>query len=422
VALVEAERLARAGYRVLASASGPVSAYAAETAAPDALAGLRFLGLFAIIDPVRGEVPDAVRKCAEAGVAVRMVTGDHPETALNIARRLGIADRADEVVTGAELAQVAGLPHLFDARVREARVFARVEPTQKLSIVESLRRAGQVVAVTGDGVNDAPALSVADLGIAMGRDGTDVARAASDLILADDNFASIVAGIEEGRVAYDNIRKVVYLLISTGAAEVVIFFLCLTAGLPIPLFAVQLLWLNLVTNGIQDVALAFEKGEPGVLARRPRPPRQPIMDRRMIAETAVSGAFMGLVAFLYFYWSLSQGGVEHHARNELLLLMVLFENAHAFNCRSETRSVFRVPFAANPFLVLAVIGAEGVHVAAMFIPGLSDVLGIEPVPFLHWLGVAAVAASLILVMEIYKGLTGPRAATGGRGPAQSRRP
>jgi magnesium-transporting ATPase (P-type) len=420
-ALVEADRLARAGYRVLAAATGPVSGYAAETASEGALRGLRFLGLFAIIDPVRAEVPDAVRRCGEAGVAVRMVTGDHPETALNIARRLGIADRPDEVVTGAELAQVAGLPHLFDARVREARVFARVEPTQKLSIVESLRRAGEVVAVTGDGVNDAPALSVADLGIAMGRDGTDVARAASDLILADDNFASIVGGIEEGRVAYDNIRKLVYLLISTGAAEVVIFFLCLAAGLPIPLFAVQLLWLNLVTNGIQDVALAFEKGEPGVLARAPRPPRQPIIDRRMIAETAVSGAFMGLVAFLYFYWSLSQGSEEHHARNELLLLMVLFENAHAFNCRSEMRSVFRVPFAANPFLVLAVIGAEGLHVAAMFVPGLSDVLGIEPVPLLRWLGVAAVAASLILVMEVYKGLT-VRAATGDIGPAPLRRP
>ncbi|MGB8275858.1 MAG: HAD-IC family P-type ATPase [Alphaproteobacteria bacterium] len=413
-ALREAERLALAGYRVLAVASGPVSGYAAERGADDSLKDLSFQGLVAIIDPVRAEVPAAVRSCALSGISVRMVTGDHPATALNIARELGIADRADAVVTGAELAQAAEFPHVFDAKVANARVFARVEPTQKLAIVESLRRAGQVVAVTGDGVNDAPALSAADIGIAMGRDGTDVARAASDLILTDDNFASIVAGVEEGRVAYDNIRKVVYLLLSTGAAEVVLFFLALLAGLPIPLFAVQLLWLNLVTNGIQDVALAFEKGEPGVLARKPRPPKQPITDRRMMTEILVSGAFMGLVAFLFFYWALAQGDAVEHARNELLLLMVLFENVQAFNCRSETRSVFRVPFAANPFLVIAVAGAQGVHIAAMYTPGLSSVLGLEPVLLEHWFWVAAVAVSLIVVMEIYKVL-----ATSS--PAQSQR-
>jgi magnesium-transporting ATPase (P-type) len=407
--LVEAERMSAAGYRVLAVACGEAEPGAAPAALHRALGGLSFLGLVGIIDPVRAEVPDAVARCYAAGVNARMVTGDHPATALAIAKELGIARVRDEVVTGAELARVADEPARLDERVARARVFARVEPLQKLTVVRALQRAGHYVAVTGDGVNDAPALGAADIGVAMGKAGTDVARGAADLILTDDNFASIVAGIEEGRVAYDNIRKVIYLLISTGAAEVVLFFLGLAAGLPLPLFAVQLLWLNLVTNGIQDVALAFEKGEPGVLRRRPRPPERPIFDRRMIEQTAVSGAFIGSVAFLYFYWCFEQGWSEAQARNSLLLLMVLFENVHVFNCRSETRSAFRIPFAANPLLVFAVIAAQGVHITAMYVPGLSDVLGIQPIGITDWLMIAVVALSLIVVMEIYKRVRAPQA-------------
>jgi magnesium-transporting ATPase (P-type) len=405
--LAESERLSAAGYRVLAVARGEASAKQAAAAAPSALKDLAFLGLVGIIDPVRAEVPEAVARCHSAGVDVRMVTGDHPATALAIARELGIAGVKEEVVTGAALSTLADDPEALDRTVRGARVFARVEPVQKLAIVQALQSAGHDVAVTGDGVNDAPALGAANIGVAMGKEGTDVARGIADLILTDDNFASIVAGVEEGRVAYDNVRKVIYLLVSTGAAEVVLFFLALASGLPLPLFAVQLLWLNLVTNGIQDVALAFEKGEPGVLRRKPRPPRQPIFDRRMIEETVVSGTFIGCVAFLYFSWSLSQGWSEEQARNTLLLLMVLFENVHAFNCRSETRSAFQIPFASNPLLVLGVIAAQGVHIAAMFVPGLNDVLGIQPIGIADWLMVAVVALSLIVVMEAYKRIRAP---------------
>jgi magnesium-transporting ATPase (P-type) len=405
--LAESERLSAAGYRVLAVARGEASAKQAAAAAPSALKDLAFLGLVGIIDPVRAEVPEAVARCHSAGVDVRMVTGDHPATALAIARELGIAGVKEEVVTGAALSTLADDPEALGRTVRGARVFARVEPVQKLAIVQALQSAGHDVAVTGDGVNDAPALGAANIGVAMGKEGTDVARGIADLILTDDNFASIVAGVEEGRVAYDNVRKVIYLLVSTGAAEVVLFFLALASGLPLPLFAVQLLWLNLVTNGIQDVALAFEKGEPGVLRRKPRPPRQPIFDRRMIEETVVSGTFIGCVAFLYFSWSLSQGWSEEQARNTLLLLMVLFENVHAFNCRSETRSAFQIPFASNPLLVLGVIAAQGVHIAAMFVPGLNDVLGIQPIGIADWLMVAVVALSLIVVMEAYKRIRAP---------------
>jgi magnesium-transporting ATPase (P-type) len=373
-----------------------------KTCSAETLSGLEFLGLVGLIDPLRPEVPAAIAACHRAGIGVRMVTGDHPATALAIARELGLTDRPDAVVIGADLANLANDPGERDLAVARGRVFARVEPVQKLAIVESLRRAGHFVAVTGDGVNDAPALHAANIGVAMGQGGTDVARDASDLILADDNFSSIVNGVEEGRIAYDNVRKVVYLLISTGAAEIVIFFLAFQFGLPVPLFAAQLLWLNLVTNGFQDVALSFEKGEPGILDQPPRPPNQPIFDRRMIEEVTLSGAFIGVVGFLFFQWVLQQGWAEQEARNALLLWMVACENVHGFNCRSEWRSTFRIPLSANPVLVGAVIAAHGVHIGAMYTPGLSDVLQVHPVSLQTWAQVAALSLGLVVLMEIYK--------------------
>lgn len=401
-AIAQAEDLSAKGFRVLAVAAGAVAAMPPAEGATSPLKGLEFLGLVGLIDPLRAEVPGAVERCRSAGIQVEMVTGDHPATALTIARELGITLDSDDVVTGAELSELMTDPNELDLAVASGRVFARVEPMQKHTIVTSHQRAGHFVAVTGDGVNDAPALRAAHIGVAMGRQGTDVARGAADLILADDNFASIVNGVEEGRIAYDNVRKVVYLLIATGAAEIVLFFLAFAAGLPLPLFAAQLLWLNLVTNGIQDVALAFEGGDPGVLARSPRPPEQPIFDRPMIEQTAISGAFIGVVAFAFFHWALAAGWSEAEARNVMLLLMVFFENVHVFNCRSETRSVLRVPIGANPLLVAAVVATQSIHIGAMYVPGLNNVLGIAPVSVETWLSVAPIALSLILVMEVYK--------------------
>ncbi len=291
-----ANEMATAGYRVLAVATKRFHRSDSEPLAEILSEGLRdldFLGLVGFIDPLRPEAKEAVSLCRRAGVAVKMVTGDHAATALTIARQLGIAETPDDVVTGYELASFPGDGPELAALVHRASVFARVEPSQKVQIVEALQAGGDVVAVTGDGVNDAPALHRADLGVAMGLGGTDVARDAADLVLTDDNFASVVAGIEEGRAAYANIRKVVYLLISTGVAEVVVFLLALLTGLPVPLTAIQLLWLNLVTNGGQDVALAFEHREPGLLDRPPRAANEPIFDRLMMRETAISGAYMG---------------------------------------------------------------------------------------------------------------------------------
>jgi magnesium-transporting ATPase (P-type) len=407
-ALAEVDRLAAAGYRVIAVARGVVDMDAALAGAPEALRGLDLLGLVGLIDPVRPEVPEAVARCRDAGITVVMVTGDHPDTALAIARELDIARDASEVTTGAALAEAGDDPHAFDRRVRSARVFARVEPVQKLAIVQALQRAGEVVAVSGDGVNDAPALSSGDIGVAMGRGGTDVARGAADLLLADDNFASIVGGVEEGRIAYDNVRKLIFLLIAMGLAEIALFLLAIFSGLPIPLFAVQLLWLNLVTEGVQTVALAFERGEPGVLRRRPRPPGQPLFDRPMIVQVLVSGLYVGAVSFVFYRWCLAQGMDAAAARNLLLLLLVLFENVHVFNARSETRSVFRIPFAANPFVVFAALGAQLLHVAAMYLPGMREVLDLQPIGWADWLLVAPLALSLLVVVELYKLLIAPR--------------
>jgi calcium-translocating P-type ATPase len=393
------------GFRVLAIATKELASgtLPAEVKALEAeLQGLTLLGLVGFIDPLRPEAVDAIARCRRAGVQVKMITGDHPATALSIARQLGIADSSLDVMTGSEIDRLR--EEFGDARLHLAwaTVLARVEPIQKVEIVEALKAAGHIVAMTGDGVNDAPALHRADLGVAMGRTGTDVAREAADLVLTDDNFASVIAGIEEGRAAYANIRKVVYLLISTGAAEVVVFLLAVLSGLPVPLTAIQLLWLNLVTNGGQDVALAFERGEPGLLDRPPRSPDEPIFDRLMIRQTAVSGLYIGLVAYGLFVWALMQGWSEFETRNLLLFLMVTFENVHVFNCRSETRSAFQSPLANNWPLIAAVIGAQAVHIGAAFTPGLRDVLQIAPISLEAWLTLIPMAASLLLVMELDK--------------------
>ncbi|MCE7030596.1 cation-translocating P-type ATPase [Jiella avicenniae] len=397
-----ADEMASHGYRVLAVAARIVDRTDDRGVRPDLdgdLDRLTLLGLVGFIDPLRPEAKQAVADCRRAGVSVKMITGDHAATALAIARELGIADRPEEVVTGRE---VAAAESGSGARIATASVFARVEPAHKVRIVEALKQAGHVVAMTGDGVNDAPALHRADLGVAMGRDGTDAARDAADLVLADDNFASIVAGIEEGRAAYANIRKVIYLLIATGTAEALIFLLALAAGLPIPLTAVQLLWLNLVTNGVQDVALAAEGSEKGLLDKPPRPPKEPVFDRLMIRETLLSGATMGLVCTAAFAWMIGQGLSEAAARNTLLFLMVAFMNVHVFNCRSETQSTFRIPLSANWPLIAAVAGAQAVHVGAAFTPGLRDVLGLAPLPLSEWLLLVPLALTVLATVEIDK--------------------
>lgn len=392
--------LAADGFRVIAVAEKRDRAPSGPDAAFD-LDGFSLLGFAGLIDPLRSEAPSAVAEAQAAGVDVRMITGDHPETALAIAKQLGLARQHDIPLTGAQLKELP--EEKKAAAIAAAKVFARVEPTQKNEIVKSLQEAGHFVAVTGDGVNDAPALKTAHVGVAMGAGGADVARAASDLIITDDNFASIVAGIEEGRAAYENIRKIVWLLLSTAVSEVLIFALALFAGLPIPLTAVQILWLNLVSEGIQDVALAFEGKEPDLMRRPPRRPSEPVFNRQMIEQCLLVGLYIGGLAFGIFFWLYKGlGYTPEAARNITLLFMICFQNVQTLNCRSERRSIFKIPFKANPFLIWGVLAAQGVHIAAMYIPLTERVLEIEPVSLPEWSLVLALAMSVIAVCEFYK--------------------
>lgn len=397
----QAHALASGGYRVLALVAGEIELGQGEIFTEEHLNGLTLIGLVGIIDPLRTEAKAAIAACRQAGIEVAMITGDHPATALAIARELDMVERADQLVAGPEL-RLALDSGTIDQLTRKARVFARVGPHQKLDIIESLQRNGHFVAVSGDGANDAPALRVAQVGVAMGMSGTDVARETADLIITDDNFSSIVAGVEEGRVAYANVRKVIFLLISTGAAELVLFTLALLTGLPLPLIAVQLLWLNLVTNGIQDVALAFEPGEGNELHQPPRPPREPIFNRIMIERVVISALVIGTVAFLVFQWLIARGYTLDEARNGTLLLMVLFENVHVFNCRSEVRSVFRHNLLGNPILLIGTAVAQLVHIGAMYTPWISDVLHIQPVSPQHWVELLGLALTVLIVMELHK--------------------
>ena len=400
-----AEKLASKGYRVIALASGEVEIEENENFTDRHLNNLKLIGLLGLIDPLRIESKSAVKSCQDAGIKMAMITGDHPSTAYAIGRELELVDSLDQVVTGPALKQAMdhekGLREM-DQLTRQASVFARVEPQQKLDIVESLQRNGHFVAVSGDGANDAPAIRAAQVGVAMGKSGTDVARETADIVITDDNFNSIVAGVEEGRIAYANVRKVIFLLISTGAAELVLFTLSLATGMPLPLLAVQLLWLNLVTNGIQDIALAFEPGEGGELHQKPRSPQEGIFNRLMIERVIISASVIGIVAFLLFKWLLDHGYSIDEARNGTLLLMVLFENVHVFNSRSETLSVFRHNPLKNCILLFGTVIAQLIHIGAMYTPWLGNVLGAQPVSFQNWLILLGLALSVLSAMELHK--------------------
>ncbi len=398
------ERLAAAGYRMIAVAAGerPHDRRPGSIVGDD-LRGLVLLGVLAMIDPLKPEAREAIARCRRAGIRVVMLTGDHPLTALAIARELDLATSMEEVVTGTTLGDaIASGSDEVDDLVQGAQVFARIEPMQKLALVESLTRLGHFVAMTGDGANDAPALRAAHLGVAMGRRGTALARESASLVLANDDFSSIVAGVEEGRVAYANVRKVTYLLVSCGLAEVFLFMATTATRLPPPLLPMHLLWLNLVTNGIQDVALAFEPAEGGELLRAPRDPGEPIFDAQMLSRTVVTASAMSAVAYVIFSWSLARASTLADARNASLLALVLAETVQAGNSRSELRSALTQSPTANTFLLAGSLAALGIHVVAMHTPFMRRILHLEPVGDRAWAMGAVGALALFAVAEAHK--------------------
>ncbi len=396
-------RVLAMAYRVLdrdaihAHASGATPA-PGEHIDPDELV---LLGFEAMMDPPRPGVRESIAACHDARIRVVMITGDHGITARAIAEQLGILDAAHpRVLTGAEM---AGLDDqaLRDA-LDEVSVFARVSPNDKLRIVRALEDRGDVVAVTGDGVNDAPALRAGAIGVAMGEGGTDVAREASDMVLSDDNFVSIVAAIEEGRIAFTNIRKVSFFLISTAAAETAAIMASVWLGWPLLLVPAQILWLNLVTNGVQDLALAFEPGSREVLKRPPRPRREGILSRTMWERTALVGIVMAAGALAMFRWQLDRDDSLLAAQSVALTTLVVFNIFQAGNARAENRSLFTINPFANPFLFWATLGAIVLHVGALYFPPTQWLLGIEPISGGAWIRAIIVASSILVAVEAHK--------------------
>jgi magnesium-transporting ATPase (P-type) len=397
----QVEKLTCDGFRVLGLAYKELKTVPNEL--ENALTDLTFIGMVGMIDPLRNDVVSAVTACKVGKIKVAMITGDHPNTAMSLAKRSGIATSGMHAVTGKQLALAfAQGTAVFSDCVHSTQVFARISPHQKKQIVEQIMLDGDFVAVTGDGVNDAPALNHAHVGIAMGLRGTDVARESSDLILTDDRFSSIVDGITQGRIVYNNIRKVIFLLISTGAAEILLVMFSLLFGTPLPLFPLQLLWLNLVTNGIQDVALAFEPAEGNELKQPARAPDEPIFNRLMVERIVVNAIVMACLAFALFKWQIDSGVAEQEARNMTLLLMVLFENVHVLNSRSEKLSIFKQYFFGNKFLLFGMLAAQGIHIGAMYTPGIRELLQLSPVSLVQWSSLLAIATFLIVVDELHK--------------------
>ncbi|HUH11613.1 MAG TPA: HAD-IC family P-type ATPase, partial [Longimicrobiales bacterium] len=269
-------------------------------------------------------------------------------------------------------------------------------------LVELMKERGETVAVTGDGVNDAPALRAAHLGVAMGKGGTDVAREAADMILADDNFATITAAVEEGRIVFSNIRKVTFFLLSTAVGEVITILVALIVGLPLPFVAAQILWINLVTNGLQDVALAFEPGEPGLLERRPRPAREGILTRRLAQRLGAVGLVLAAGTLLAFGWALTRTGDLDYARTVAMTQMVIFQFFHVFNCRSLDRSILSVPPFSNRFLFASLLGAAAAHAAVLYLAPLQRVFRTQPLDPLAWALIALVGSTVILGGELDK--------------------
>ncbi len=395
------DALASSGYRVIAFANGIKSNFEdKEIYDENDIPELTFLGLIGFIDPIRSEVPNAIKACKKAGVKVIMVTGDHPLTAAAIGKELGLDS---SITTGEELQKYLNQGEASsDQYIQNISIFSRVTPDQKLAIVKSLKRNGEFVAVTGDGVNDAPAMKAANIGIAMGS-GTDVAKETGSLIITDDNFNSIVSGIEEGRYAYDNIRKVIYMLLSCGISEVIFFICSLILGLPIPLLAIQLLWLNLVTDGIQDVALAFEKGDKKVMTKKPRKTSESIFNKLMIEEILLSGIIIGGIVFGFWYYLINVAHMNvTSARSYILLIMVFMQNIHVFNCRSELTSAFKLSIKNNPLIVLGIIATLILQLIVTETPFLSTILNIKPLDMNHIIFAFLLTIPLLIIMELFK--------------------
>jgi len=364
-------------------------------------AKLVFVGITGMIDPPRPEAKQSVQLCKRAGIKVVMATGDHKLTAEAIAREIGILEPGSKILTGAELDNMNDDD--LDAVIEQTSVFARVSPSHKYRIVESLRRRGHIVAMTGDGVNDAPALKAAEIGVAMGITGTDVTKETADMVLTDDNFASIVSAVEEGRVVFENIRKVVKYLIATNTGEIITILTALIffPHLPLIFTPVQILWVNLVTDGLLVTPLAMEPKEEDVMDQPPRKPNEKIINRDIMLNTIYVGIFM-MIGTLYVFMKEWNGGGLIRAQTLGFTTMAMFQVFNALNCRSRTKSVFKIGFFTNKYLFGAIAASVTLQVLATLLPPLKVALGTTSISAWDWLTIILISSSVFFADELRK--------------------
>jgi len=398
------EAMAAKGLRVLAFARKEMPPETGALHHADVAADLIFLGLQGMIDPPRPAAVDAVKTCHVAGIQVKMITGDHPLTAVAIARQVGLYNlgtaSAVSVLTGAELAKLSD-SELID-RAADTVVFARATPEQKLRLVEALQARGQVVAMTGDGVNDAPALKRADIGVAMGITGTEVAKEAADMVLTDDNFSSIEAAVEEGRGVFDNLTKFIVWTLPTNLGEGLVILIAIFLGVTLPILPVQILWINMTTAGFLGLALAFEPKEPGIMLRPPRAPGSPILSQSTVFRICLVSLLMCGAAFWLFDWELSGGATIAEARTAAVNAFVVIELFYLFNCRSLEKSVFRLGFFSNLWVIGGSVVMFILQLAYTYLPLMNRLFQSAPVDLAVWGRTFTAGAIVFLIIEIEK--------------------
>jgi Ca2+-transporting ATPase len=398
--LAQAQAMAADGLRVIAVASRSAEAWPADCPDAEIESDLALLGLVGLADPPRSEAAAAVAECLAAGITPVMITGDHPVTAQAIATRIGILRAGEAVMDGAHLSR------LEPAQLRESAasvaVYARVNPEQKIRIVEALQERGEIVAMTGDGVNDAPALRRADIGVAMGRSGTDVAREASHLVLLDDNFATIVIAVREGRRIYDNIRKFIRYVMAGNLGEIWTIFLAPFLGMPIPLLPIHILWINLVTDGLPGIALALEPGERKLMQRPPRPPGESVFARGLGPHIVWVGLLMGGVCVATQAWAVATG--NDHGQTMVFTVLALSQLGHVLAIRSERDSLFTVGILSNPVLAATVTLTLAVQLALIYVPGLQGVFHTRPLSAGELAACLALSSVVFLAVETEKAM------------------
>ncbi len=407
----QVDEMALRGLRVLAFARGDLSK--SELAHADIATGLTFLGLQGIIDPPRDEAIAAVRACQNAGIQVKMITGDHALTASAIACQIGLADSCEmAAITGNQMAELSD--EQLIAVVNRTPVFARVSPEQKLRLVEALQARGHVVAMTGDGVNDGPALKQADIGIAMGITGTDVAKEAADMVLTDDNFATIQAAVEEGRTVFDNLTKIIAWTLPTNLGQGLIILVALVLGIALPILPIQILWINMATVAVLGLILAVEKREPDVMQRQPRDTTAPILTRALVWRIIIVGVMILVAAIGLFEYELMRGESVRYARTAAVNAVVMILTFYVLNCRSLSQSMFQIGVFSNRWVVVGVVGMVLLQLLFTYFPPMEQFFSVEPIDLESWGYILAAGFASYVIIEIEKWFRRRTSSAGGK--------